>query len=172
MLKRICKAAHVANFILNRADAEERDISILKLLKLVYIFFGWTSAFHPDRPALFSDRIEAWKYGPVIPSLYYELRRFGRKPIKGGRALVYNPSTDASPRVAPESEIDDKEVLKTLELIWNSYKDAPADHIVALTHQEDTPWRQVYDENAYGKEIPKDVIRSYYKNLYERFAAN
>ena len=168
----ICKAAHVANFILNRADKEGRNMSILQLLKLVYIFFGWTSAFHPKHSDLFSDRIEAWKYGPVIPSLYYELRRFGREPIRGGRALVYNPSTDESPRVALESEIKDKEVLKTLELIWNSYKDAPAEHIVALTHQEGTPWRQVYDEEMYGIEIPKDSIRSYYKGLYERFVAS
>lgn len=172
MRESICKAAHVANLILNRADAEGRDISILKLLKLVYIFFGWTSAFHTNRPDLFSDRIEAWKYGPVIPSLYYELRRFGRKPIKRDRALVYDPSADASPRVALESEIDDKEVLKTLELLWNSYKDAPAEHIVALTHQEKTPWREVYDEKEYGTEIPKNLIRNYYKGLYERFAAN
>ncbi len=167
MQESICRAAHVANFILNRADAEGRNISILKLLKLVYIFFGWTSAFHPDR-YLFSDRIEAWQYGPVIPSLYYELRKFGREPIRGTRALVYDPSKDESPRVALENDIH-KEILKTLETIWNSYKNAPAEHIVALTHQEGTPWREFYDK-TYGKEIPKDSIRTYYQRLYKKFA--
>lgn len=169
MQESICRAAHVANLILNRADGEERNISVLKLLKLVYIFFGWTSAIHPKRPYLFSDRIEAWKYGPVIPSLYYELRRFGREPIIGARALVYDPSRDEPPRAAAESEID-KEILKTLETIWNSYKNAPAEHIVALTHQEGTPWRQAYDENRRHKEIPKDTICTYYRDLYQRFS--
>ena len=168
MPESICRAAHVANFILNRADDEERNISILKLLKLVYIFFGWTSAIHPDRLHLFSDRIEAWKYGPVIPSLYYELRGFGREPIRGARALVYDPLSGEPPRVAMESEID-KEILKTLGAIWNSYKDAPAEHIVALTHQEGSPWREVYD-GTHNKEIPKKTIRSYYERLYKRFA--
>lgn len=164
------KAAHIANFILDSADRERRNISILKLLKLVYIFFGWVSAIHHPKPYyLFSDRIEAWEYGPVVPSLYYELRRFGRGPIQGDRAFVYDPSRDEAAHAPRSSEIadKDKDLFETLEIIWDSYKDAPAEHLVALTHQEGTPWKEAYD-GTYNKEIPKENIVKYYEDLYKR----
>ena len=82
------RATHIANFILDSADRDGvQDVSILKLLKLVYIFFGWSAVLRPDSEYLFSDPIEAWKYGPVVPSLYYELREDGAK-IQSGLTLM------------------------------------------------------------------------------------
>lgn len=163
------RAAHIANFILNSADKEGREISVLKLLKLVYIFFGWVSAVH-DGKYLFSDPIEAWKYGPVVPSLYYDLRRFGRQPIsKDARAYAYDTSGDEPAKAPTEEEIadSDSELFETLKIIWDSYKTAPAEHLVALTHKEGTPWWNAFD-GTLRKEIRKDDIRRYYKKLYER----
>ena len=168
------RAAHIANFILNSADKESRDVSILKLLKLVYIFFGWVSAFHNGKH-LFSDPIEAWKYGPVVPSLYYDLRKFGRQPIRDARAYVYDTSGDepakALAKAPTEEEIADKdpELFETLKIIWDSYKDAPAEHLVALTHKEGTPWWNAFD-GTLNKEIRKDDICRYYRKLYERLS--
>lgn len=162
------KAAHIANFILNSADKEARGVSILKLLKLVYIFFGWVSALHSGK-YLFSDPIEAWKYGPVVPSLYYELRRFGREPIRGARVHIYDAFGDEPPRQPTEEEIagKDRELFETLKVIWDSYKDAPAEHLVALTHREDTPWSKTFDPKIRGKEIKKEDIVNYYEDLYK-----
>ena len=163
------RAAHIANFILNSADKEGREISILKLLKLVYIFFGWVSAVH-DGKYLFSDPIEAWRYGPVVPSLYYELRKFGKSPIEKDRAHIYKDAFGDEPPKAPTGkEIADRDpnLFETLEIIWDSYKDAPAEHLVALTHKEGTPWWNTYD-GTFNKEIKKDDICRYYRKLYER----
>ena len=30
---------------------------------------------------LFGNRIEAWRYGPVIPDLYHATKSYGREPI-------------------------------------------------------------------------------------------
>ena len=158
------KAAHIANFILESAREDGiRDISILKLLKLVYIFFGWTCVAHP-RTYLFSDPIEAWDYGPVVPSLYYELRKFGKGQIKE-LATLYDPFDDRDPREPKKDEMADNEIFGTLNTIWDSYKNASAQHLVALTHEEGSPWWNTYDGTR-NKEIPKELIRNYYMNLY------
>ena len=161
-----CKAAHIANFILGKAEEDGvSDISILKLLKLVYIFFGWTSAIHP-RIYLFSDPIEAWDYGPVVPSLYYELRGSGKKAVER-RATLYDPFGEEDPKQPTEEDITDDKIRETLNIIWGAYKDAPAEHLVALTHKEDTPWWETFDGTR-NKEIPKILIRDYYGELYKK----
>ena len=164
MRQSVCRAAHVANFILDSAERDGvTDITILKLLKLVYIFFGWTSIMHP-RTDLFSDPIEAWKYGPVVPSLYYELRKFGKNSIEA-RATLYDPFGKEDPKTPTEKDITDSEVVETLKTIWNTYKNAPAEHLVALTHEQGSPWWDTFDETL-NKEIPKELIRKYYSDLY------
>ena len=157
------RAAHIANFILDKAEEEGiQDISILKLLKLVYIFFGWVIVIHP-RTELFSDPIEAWKYGPVVPSLYYELRRFGKGRIEE-RATLYDPYDDLEVKIPTKEDITDLELLETLETLWGSYKDAPAEHLIALTHQQGTPWWNTFDGTP-NKRIPTKLIRDYYAHL-------
>ena len=158
------RAAHIANFILDKAEEDGiHDISILKLLKLVYIFFGWVSAIHSGTK-LFYDPIEAWKYGPVVPSLYYELRRFGMGKVTG-RATLYDPYDDQEVKTPTKEDITDKDILETLEIIWGSYKDAPAEHLIALTHQQGTPWWDTFDGTP-NKVIPTKLIHKYYTNLY------
>lgn len=45
-------------------------ISNLKLQKLLY--FAWLEYFRRHGAHLFEDNFEAWKFGPVLPSVYYE----------------------------------------------------------------------------------------------------
>ncbi len=164
------RASHVANFILENAERDEvSDLTVLKLLKLVYVFFGWVSAIHP-RTELFSDPIEAWKYGPVVPDVYYDFRRFGQDPIpKGNRAVIMYDSDyeDLEVKTPTKKDISNKRILQTLETIWKAYKDAPAGHLVALTHKENTPWWKTFDGTRH-KRIPTELIINYYAKLYNR----
>ena len=45
-------------------------ISNLKLQKLLY--FAWLEYFKRTGRPLFDEEFQAWKYGPVVPSVYYE----------------------------------------------------------------------------------------------------
>ena len=163
------RAAHVANFILENAEKDNvPDMSILKLLKLVYIFFGWISAFHKG-DELYPDPIEAWQYGPVVPSIYYDFRRFGRNPIpKGERAVLYSLKDDLEIISKPTEDVfsSNQGLSSSLEILWNAYKTASAEHLVSMTHEKDTPWWKTYDGTR-NKEIPKKLIAEYYRKLYE-----
>lgn len=52
----------------------------LQVLKLLYFAYGWTLAFR-DEP-LFEAKIQAWKYGPVIPLGYHNLSYYASNPIE------------------------------------------------------------------------------------------
>lgn len=32
---------------------------------------------------LIDEQIEAWKYGPVVPSLFHDLKKYGNQPVDG-----------------------------------------------------------------------------------------
>src|SRR5690348_2726800 len=69
----------VANYFLDLASVDGESISPLKLQKLLYFGHGWHLAITGE--PLLSERIRAWKYGPVVESIYYQFRRFGNRPI-------------------------------------------------------------------------------------------
>ncbi len=77
---------------------------------------------------------------------------------------MYDPFSEEDPKRPTEEDIADKEILETLNIIWGAYKDAPAEHLIALTHKKGTPWWNTFDGTR-NKEIPKDLIRGYYQEL-------
>ena len=157
--------AHIANFILECAkDCGTPDITNLKLQKLVYIFFGWSTVVHPSQ-YLFDDRIEAWDLGPVIPPLYYEFQEFGDKPITRLARLYDESGKDVSSELRMKKEIQG-EIRSTLDTLWSIYKGVSAGQLVSLTHEEGTPWWETFDDTL-NKEIPKPLIKAYYRKLYE-----
>ncbi|MCB0375635.1 MAG: DUF4065 domain-containing protein, partial [Sinomicrobium sp.] len=69
----------VANYFLSKYGVDYH-ITPMKLVKLVYIAHGWHLGITDN--ALIDENPEAWKYGPVIPRIYHEFKKFGKNPIK------------------------------------------------------------------------------------------
>lgn len=67
-------AKAVANFFLKRGHPTQ-----MKLHKLLYYAHGWHLGFTGE--PLLDEAIEAWAYGPVVPSIYQELKMLGSAPI-------------------------------------------------------------------------------------------
>jgi len=63
-------SAAVANYFLDLGLRESIPITPLKLQKLVYFAHGWYLGFTGE--PLLNEGIQAWEYGPVIPSLYHD----------------------------------------------------------------------------------------------------
>lgn len=80
-----CKysAFDIAKYFLYKAQSETEEdhelISNLKLQKLVYYAQGIHLALY-NKP-LFSQRIEAWQYGPIVPDLYHYYKDNGSDGI-------------------------------------------------------------------------------------------
>ena len=51
----------------------------MHVLKLVYISHGWTLGLYGR--SLINEPAEAWRYGPVVPSVYHRYKSFRGDPI-------------------------------------------------------------------------------------------
>lgn len=126
----------------------------MKLMKLVYIVHGWHLGIVGED--LFQNRIEAWKYGPVIPDLYHATKQFGRGDIPfdliGGTDDNMNNQTS-----------------DFIDSVVKQYGDLSAFQLSALTHKSGSPWEQVYSSHKIGTEIPDSLITSHYKELYKEY---
>ncbi len=64
----------VASYLLKLAADEGKSPDRMQILKLVHLCHGWHLGFCEGKP-LIHAAIEAWKYGPVIPKLFWGLAK-------------------------------------------------------------------------------------------------
>jgi len=157
-------ASHVANFMLDRAAKEGRPITQMKLLKLVYIAYGWYFALIGRR--LFSEPIYAWQHGPVVRSLYDEFKHYGNMPIDG-RSIEYD--LDKMKISTPRIPSEDKDAQLILDKVWNIYKGYSAWQLREKTHEKDTPWAAVYDEDCRNTQIPDELIGPHFNEKIDAY---
>ncbi len=127
-------ALDIANYFLFRAEKEGHELlSNLKLQKLVYYAQGIHLAMY-DEP-LFADRIEAWNYGPVVPSLYHLYKDKGAGCIPADES--FNPlSIDETTR-------------DFLDEIFDAFGQFSAIRLMEIAHS-DKCWKDA----GSGEEIP------------------
>ena len=147
------KAENVAKYLINLSsqvfiDNKEREgITNLKLQKILYFAQAYYLA-KLGQP-LFSDKIEAWDYGPVVPSVYRGFKHHGRKPI----VLKEDASTLAE---------DDKNNLKK---VWSTFGAYSAGRLVEVVHAH-APWKEANASKE--KVISQKAIQDYYGPLLNK----
>lgn len=162
--------SEVANFFLDMGEKLNVPITPMKLIKMVYIAYGW--ALGAESIKLFDEKIEAWKYGPVIPSIYHEFKHFGGSPIVGFLSREYDPFEDIEADT-PKIPNKDSDVLDVLNFVWDVYKNKSATELMRATHKEGTPWHDVWHKNPYGNdEIKPESIHKFYVDLIDNVLKN
>ena len=151
---KVYTANAVANAFIRLANKDEVPITNMKLQKLVYIANGYCLAIL-DRP-LFDNDVHAFEWGPVIPTLYNKLKKFG------------------SSEITKDIDSDDPELIENgravsiVNEVWNAYKDIDAARLSAITHREETPWFETWNKKKYGIIDPVEIQKHYQKLLSER----
>ena len=153
--------------MLDRAEKENRPLSPMKLLKLVYIGYGWVLAILDQK--LFNEDICAWDHGPVVRSLYDEFKHFGARPID---APSIDFDLETGDLMIPRIPSDDEETNVVLDKVWNVYKHFSAGALRYKTHEEGTPWSIVYNTEGRGAPIPDELIADHFRNKIQQYIAN
>ena len=161
----------IANFILDLADRDDISVTPMQLQKLVYLAHGWHLGIAGE--PLIDETVEAWKFGPVIPSLYQEFKRFGSGRIVGDRITHFQKDANGKPvLVKYELSEDDEEALfarALIERVWKVYQCYSGVQLSILTHQQNTPWSDAWNEmetvKLKGKDIDNEKIKSHFKQL-------
>ena len=156
-------AKGVANLILDWADDEGREISNLKLQKL--IFFAHSDFVKSTGQALVTEVFQAWDHGPVLPSLYREFRQNGAGPIRN-RAMKFDPisaMTDIAHVCLSEIQSDH------LRSSYSFYKHIGPFTLSGLSHADDGPWdraRALFDCGLNpDRQIGTALIRTYHQRI-------
>ncbi|MGD1821877.1 MAG: Panacea domain-containing protein [Pleomorphochaeta sp.] len=132
----------VARYIINYCHKNEIYITNLKLQKLLYFCEALYLLGTDGKRACFSEDIYAWKYGPVVPSVYSEYKIFGSSEI---------PEMDeVGIKIKNRNYIDD--ALDSLAKKSSFY-------LVDLTHSQD-PW--IDAQNKSKPIISKNSIFKYF----------
>lgn len=120
------------------------NLQMQKILYLAHMFFMGRNQGEP----LINENFEAWDYGPVIPSLYHEVKFFGNSKIKD---IFFHTTINETSK---ESKIIKEAVT--------AFGNAPPAKLVAITHNEEGAWAKHYVQNAKGIVIPNaDIIKEY-----------
>lgn len=143
-------ASTIAGYFIEKSNKENAPLSVLQLIKLSYIAHGWNLALN-DAP-LISDRIEAWKYGPVMPSLhcFFEDRDLKKDD------LVADLFIEEASCIKPVHRV-------LLNKVYAKYKHKSGSELTALMHEKNTPWYNVWKDGE-GRDCPIEDsdTKSYY----------
>jgi uncharacterized phage-associated protein len=159
-------AKAIANYFLDLARASNSALTPMKLQKLVFFAHGWCLALY-GRP-LIADAVEAWKFGPVIPSLYHEFKSAGSAAIETPASTVDLENFDL---VFPRVPQEDRETRELLDQVWRSYGGLSAYQLSSLTHLPGSPWSQVREgreDDARGVVIPEPLIARHFAAQAEK----
>jgi uncharacterized phage-associated protein len=151
-------AKSIANFFLEVAKTSGETLSPMKLQKLVYYAHGWYAGYTKER--LIDEEVEAWQYGPVIPSLYAEFKEFGSGAITR-KAFEWKNFKRSEVAV-----VQDETVRTFLTSVWNAYSKYTAIALSEFTHAVDGPWDQIRREKPgiQNADIPFEMLLSHFQS--------
>lgn len=136
----------------------------MKMQKLVYIVHGY-ALVECEEPVL-NEVFEAWKFGPVLNTLYHECKVFGKRGIN--RFLKDWNYDSGMMRAAPIPTEDT--LSKIIRFVWENYGDESAESLSDWTHERGGPWDQVTcggTQILRHQEVPNSKIEQYFrKNMY------
>ena len=147
---------HDALLITNKLIEGDKDngqlsFTPMQLIKMVYIAHGWMLGLF-GRP-LIKQSVEAWKYGPVIPDVYYAIKHYRNNPVEAPISGL------------PSSKFDDIESA-LIDKVRDVYGCLDGITLSSITHEPGTPWYQVvHRQRKIGRrvKIPNKLIEKYYK---------
>jgi uncharacterized phage-associated protein len=120
-------------------------LSNLKLQKLAYYCQGFHLAIF-DKP-LFSEHIEAWTHGPVVPALYHAYKNHGS-------ARIVEPAGCDIEKLSISAE--ERELMEEVYDVFGQYS---AWALRDMTHEE-SPWLK---HEASAGVIPTEDLTEYFK---------
>lgn len=148
----------VAKYILSKVKCTH-----LKLEKLV--FFCFAEYLCNYEKELFEDKIFAYKYGPIVKSVYDKYKRYGYKEIEQeDREISSSKIKEMPSRSRILFAKNGIEKINSIDLTIKKYGDFSATDLVHITHRDNTPWTLSGKGKEKDEIISNDIIKQYHHN--------
>lgn len=139
----------IANRFIEKAVKAGRPLSIIHLLRLVYLAHGWCLGY-TGKPLL-STKVQVWRNGPMIPEIYDEFRAQGIDDIS---MVAVDEEGDVLQADLTEQEAD------IVDRVYDNYAPLSTKQLASLTRADGTPWSRT--KGYYYDPIPDKLIGEYY----------
>jgi len=143
------EAIDIAIYFLYKANIEGDLITNLKLQKLLYYAQAWYLV-NFNRP-LFNDEIKAWRFGPVIESVYHKFKNFRHT------AIIYRSKEEIKKKFTTTD-------LNFLNEFYDIYINYSAHDLLQMSHNE-APWIEAYESTSQIINIER--MKEFYTQKYE-----
>ena len=162
----------IANYIIEYSNDKGYSINNLILQKILY--FANVIKIVDTKIPLFEEQMEKWKYGPVVPSVYHEYKRFGAFQITKQDIVkeyfhfenIENNSLGNikifkyQPQDIPELDAN------LLKKVIDRFSDVDIFDIVEKTHKQE-PWKKyekLISDGVQGIKYTNEEILNYFNN--------
>jgi len=165
----VYKVEEIANYFIKKGIEENIPVNPMKLQKLLYFVYGWYMAYFDKK--LFESTIEAWPYGPVVPSIYHEVKQYGNFPITApiSSYIISDMSVFSFKYSTPEFSAKDEQDAKFIDAFWNAFSKYDQFQLSNATHEPGTPWDTIYQKYNQviprNEKIPDEIIKEYFKSI-------
>ena len=151
----------IANYILTQYECTHT-----RLEKLTY--FCYADYLCKYNKKLFNDTIYAFKYGPVVKSIYDKYKRSNyelysnSETIMNEKDMKINKQYEMPVRSRIIASNDGIEKINSIDETLKKYKNYDTQGLIELTHKEGTPWTINDKGKKSYKEISDDDILKYH----------
>ena len=147
----------VAKYILSKIKCTQ-----LKLQKLVY--FCYADYLCDAGKELFTDSIYAFKYGPVVDTVYQRYKKYGYKPITEEKEDIDSNVSELPAKSRILFAEDGTEKILSIDTTLRKYGQLTAAQLVDLTHRENAPWTMTRKGTwIFYSQMKPEIIRNYHK---------
>lgn len=130
------------------------DLNSLKLQKMLYFLSGWYLAITNE--ALIDQHFIKGKYGPVIPDLVQELKKYGSEPIDD---YILEYDTESCQFVPFFVNLQSRpQFIHILEQVWKTYYPLTSLQLSSLASCDNSPWQTTLDNQI----IDNEKIKQYF----------
>ena len=152
-------ALDLARYVINTCNAKNFEITNLKLQKILY--FIQANFLVEEGKACFCDEIEAWDFGPVIPSVYREFKCFGSLDIPSIKEYYEFDNTVFEIIKKQYECIFNKREKELIDEILVQCSNILTSSLVSITHNQ-TPWIEAYSQGK-NKIMSTESIKKYFE---------
>lgn len=157
---RVLSGIDVAKYILCKVKCTH-----LKLEKLVYLCYAdYLCNYNKE---LYKDKIYAYKYGPVVKSVYEKYKGYGYKELeKDDEEVLFDEIYEMPSRSRIMFAEGGIEKINSIDETIKKYGMFSAGGLVDITHNKNTPWAISGRGENMNEIISNEIIKRYHSNEY------
>lgn len=155
-------ASVIAYAFVKKGIEEGAYVTQMKLQKMAYFAHGYHLAKYGQ--SLVEEEFEAWKFGPVVQSIYQDYKLYGSDSIIGTGLI------SSGVKKLEEAELNEA-AKDAVEYTWKLTKNLSASQLSKWSHRDGSPWAEVYEEGFVSNPIKNETIQEYFKRILSKPSA-